>query len=259
MEARIAVSAADYQPIAIANVLWSLATLQLPVSRGLWQALVPRALDILELFRPQTLSNVLWAVAHICDDAGKAHKRTLSNAKSSTAARLHPPAPAAAAGDGGGITGFTGHADDCANSAAEMAEVAALQKRLVWGLLDRCLQDASQFGPQSISSSLWALATLKLQPSPALALALQTSGAVTEEAWRPQGISITLWSLANLGIEVLPLLLRRLLSDAAAQADAFSPQAVANLLWATATLRLDPGRELVVGSQRSLHLVTAYN
>jgi hypothetical protein len=126
-----------------------------------------------------------------------------------------------------------------------MAEVAALQKRLVCGLLNRSLQDASQFGPQSISSSLWALATLKLQPSPALALALQTSGAVTQEAWRPQGISITLWSLANLGVEVLPLLLRRLLSDAAAQADAFSPQAVANLLWATATLRLDPGRELV--------------
>ena len=56
-------TAGAFQPIAVANVFWSMASLQLQPPPAVWAALVPRALDTIDSFRPQTVSNILWGLA----------------------------------------------------------------------------------------------------------------------------------------------------------------------------------------------------
>ena len=231
MQARIVETAATWEPIAISTVLWGMATLQIRPSNEVWEALVARAAQTLDKFGPQAVSNVLWAVA------------TLASLPPTP-----PPPPSSPLQEPITSTSSTCGRDE------------ELQRRLVAELFVPSLNSAADFGPQAIANTLWALATLKLSPPPALLVSLQTTAAVTRETWRPQGIAITLWSLASLGVELLPALLRRLLSEAVKQADDFSPQSVANLLWATATMRLDPGRELVrVLTLRSVQCAGEFN
>lgn len=214
MEERIVATAGAFQPIAVANVFWSMASLKLVPSPALWAALVPRALGTMQYFKPQTVSNILWALANIHANArGVSSSGWVESGHFTASAASGRQALRLPVERRQGTDGCVASEED-----EKEEEVRELREQLIKALLERSLEAAADFKPQSVASSLWALATLRVRPPPALLVALQTNAAVSSGSWSPQGITMTLWALASLGEEILPTLLRRLMAEATEQA-----------------------------------------
>lgn len=113
----------------------------------------------------------------------------------------------------------------------------------------------AQFKPQDIANTLWALATLGVQPP---ADWLQNALSAAERQWvrfRPQELSITIWGFAKLGLGFKPQPaspgfsigggglspegMGSLLVAVVGMMPAMSPQEVCNVLWGLAVGQAD--------------------
>ena len=202
----------------VANSLWSLAKLRLPLEGSLAGAADAAVQQTAALMMPQNVSNTLWAYA-----TGGWHLS--SSAAANMLLRLEEVLPDASS-------------QAVANSLWAMAKQGLpLQGSLAAAAEAAIQRTAVAMTPQNVANTLWAYASSGWQLSSAAVGALmQRLKAVLPEG-NQQNVANSLWALAKLGLPLQGSLAS--VADAAVQrtAAAMTPQSVSNTLWAFATGR----------------------
>jgi hypothetical protein len=103
-------------------------------------------------------------------------------------------------------------------------------------LLGAFVSMLQQATPQSVSNTLWSVATMGQQmPEGQLQQLLDAFVSMLQQA-TPQSISNTIWAVATMGQQVLKGQLQQLLDASISMLQQATPQNVANALWAVATM-----------------------
>jgi hypothetical protein len=97
-------------------------------------------------------------------------------------------------------------------------------------------QRISTAKPQSLSNTLWALATLGWHRDDSTLTKLVTAMVQRSSTAKPQDLSNTLWALATLGWHCDDSTLTKLVTAMVQRSSTAMPQALSNTLWALATL-----------------------
>ncbi|EFJ51335.1 hypothetical protein VOLCADRAFT_103585 [Volvox carteri f. nagariensis] len=215
-------------------------TLNGATSRRAWAALrallalVPNVAPSLE---PQHVSSLLYAVAQLA--AARSPGEELEAVSSSSA--------------GGGASGL---------SWVPGGDGAGVQ-RLVAALLNASLPKLSSFGPQALSNSLYALASLGISPPRSWLRAWLGASAGQLLRADPQHIANMLWAFARLGYDPGDAWIMAALQAAALKAPAFTMQAAMAAappspqpqpLLAAREAMQSAGRRLLQASSRHLHV-----
>ena len=109
-------------------------------------------------------------------------------------------------------------------------------KQTVTVLVERALDTAEAFKPQEVSTTLLALAKMRITGEMALVRAMAKRGRKMAGSFNPQNISNTLWALATLGVTGEMELVRALAKRGQNISTVFKPQEVTNTLWALAKM-----------------------
>jgi len=72
------------------------------------------------------------------------------------------------------------------------------------------------FNPQAIANTLWAFATLGLQPSEELMAGMMKQAVAVHGDFKPQAIANTLWAFATLGLQPSEEFMARIMKQAVA-------------------------------------------
>jgi len=93
---------------------------------------------------------------------------------------------------------------------------------------------AGEFIAQSIANTLWAYATLGMQPGADVVSVLEGRMGAVVGTFNAQNITITLWAYATLGMQPGADVVSVLEEQAASSMDKFNAQDISNTLWAYA-------------------------
>jgi hypothetical protein len=168
---------------AIANSMHSMAkfhTMGMRADRGLLQAMQRRATATVGEFKPQEVSNVLWALATMGERADRGLLEAMQRRATATAGGFKP--------------------QDVANV---LWALATMGERADRGLLEaihrRATATAGEFKPQGIANVLWALATMGERADRGLLEAMQRRVTATSGDFKPQDVTNVLWALSAMG------------------------------------------------------------
>jgi hypothetical protein len=101
-------------------------------------------------------------------------------------------------------------------------------------------EDIEKFNPQELANSLWAFATLSIEPPPQFLNAWVQKATKDIEKFNSQDLANSLWAFATLGIKPPPQFLNAWVQKATKDIEKFKPQELANSLWAFASLGIKP-------------------
>ncbi|WP_422449590.1 MULTISPECIES: DUF1601 domain-containing protein [unclassified Endozoicomonas] len=283
-----------FNPQEVTNLLWAVAKLvgnglkpeKMPKLKEAMTALLPHVKTKAEskkekdYFKPQEVTNLLWAVAKLVDNGLKLEKTPKLK---ETVTVLLPPVKTKAESKEGKdqftpqhIANLLWALGKLVDNGLELEKTPELKEAIValllWGKTKaESKEEKDHFTPQQITNLIWALAklvsnglelekTAMLKESvPALLNHVKTKAESKEEKnhFIPQHISNLLWSVAKLvdnGLklektvklrEAVAVLLPHVKTKAESkeEKDHFMPQEAANLLWALAKL-VENGLEL---------------
>lgn len=218
------------------------------VVTGVWvSALLAQAQQQLRRFNPQDISMLLWAVAELS---------TLPSAGAS-AQLQHQQASARSQGATGASKGAAGKSRPPSDASESDPPLDGTLVNLPPGFLPAVLEASQatlhQAGPQALSNTLWALATLRSPPPPQWLSAFMKHSTQQLRDAAPQALANIGWALATMGVsERTTPEWRRAYLEASAAAAAYAPPiSLAQSTWAVARLRLKPGAEWVEGVQNA--------
>lgn len=259
--------ARDFVPQNVSNVLLAAAKLSWRPPQDALDALGDRIVASIRTFAPQAIANSLWGVARIA--AAKPAER-------GGAAEGDGEAPGGTTSDqpldGGGTGGydasgsgataeggetialvplFGSHGSDTASVVSPGGDGAS-RPALAHGLLPfRSLEPlrvltteatrrVGEFNTQNLSNSVWAFATLGVDPGHPFLEAVERASVARLHEFSPQNVANALWAFAKLQAPA-PRLFAAAAEHLPRVAHATSPQCLANSLWAFAAAGVDPG------------------
>lgn len=233
----------------VANTLWGLAVLELPLQPQLLQCLLDQALQRGSSLQPQELANVVWGAARCLHLATTQQHQQLQALHQSA---LHASTSAAAA------------------VAADADDTASCRQRLQQ-LLQQCGPELSRrLQPRDWSNIIWAAGLAGVNPGKALLQALwrktpagfstslnphfdssaangsaaaagfRAAAQLSPTRWSPQALANTLWGCAKLRVLPPKIWLQGFEAATVAVLPGFSEQQLANMLWALGELRHCP-------------------
>ena len=217
MQTRATATAGEFDPQAIANVLWALATMGERADRELLAAMQSRATVTAGEFKPRDVANLLRALATMGERADRGLLEAMQARATATAEEFKPP--------------------EVANllwSLATMGETA--DQGLLVTMQARATETAEKFIPQAVANLLWSLATMGVRADRELLQAMKRRATAKVEDFMSQDVANVLWALATMGDRVDRGLLKAMQWRATATAGGSTPQNVANVLWALATM-----------------------
>eukprot|EP00798_Chlamydomonas_sp_ICE-L_P018815 gene18815-biopygen27719 len=206
----------QFVPQALANTLWALVTLDVPLDGSFLEGWIKCAVLKLPEFTAQALSNTLWAAAKlgIQDEAFIA--TLLSEAKLK-------------------LTEF--NAQDLSNTLWAAAKLHIDDKSFIARWLSEAKLKLHGFNAQDLSNTLFAAAKLGIEDEAFIAAWLRVAKLKLPE-FNPQNLSNSLWAAAKLGIQD-EAFTASWLSEAKLRLPDFSAQSLSNTLWAAAKLCIE--------------------
>ncbi|KAJ1486562.1 hypothetical protein T484DRAFT_1789163 [Baffinella frigidus] len=180
MQRRATVTAGEFDPQAVGNLLWALATMGERADRGPLEAMQRRATASAGQFKPQEVANVLWALAVMGERADRGLLEAMQKRATATAGDFSPQ-----------------------NVANVLWALATMGESVDRGLLEamgrRATATADDFNSQHVANVLWALATMGESVDRGLLEAMQRRAAAVAGEFKPQGVANVLWALAVFG------------------------------------------------------------
>ena len=230
MQRRATAVQEEFIPQSVANVLWALATMGAKADPRLLEAMQRCATAQAGKFKPQNVANLLWALATMGERADRALLEAMQTQATATAWEFIPQAVA-----------------DVLWAFATMGERA--DQGLLEALQRQATAKAEEFNPQNVANVLWALATMGVRADRGLMEAMQRQATETAGQFPPGDVAKVLLALATMGERTDLGLLEAMQTRATATAGEFNPQYVANVLWALATMGEKANRGLLGAMQ----------
>jgi hypothetical protein len=205
----------------VANFLWAVATLGLPLTNS---GLLDRFIEVLSDAIPQGVSNVLWALGTTQCQISELHALQLLTALDS---KLNLATPQAVSNSLWGVAslGYRPPAE------------------LLQNLLQRLLDAQGGLAAHDIPIALWSVATMRAEVTRHLLFDLLDVVMSSLMDVKPQDVANTLWAFATMGAGLPQAELRQLVATMGNLATAglgLDLQNYSNSLWACSQLRYRP-------------------
>ena len=143
--------------------------------------LLTRALEVSEEFKPQELSNLMWALAKLDITPGAELHMAISRRAVATAMHFNP--------------------QNVTNMLWSLATLGIQpEPELMSALSRRAKKTVGEFTPQGVANMAWALAKLGIEPEAELISAILKRVASISGDFKPQDVANLLWSLVTLGV-----------------------------------------------------------
>eukprot|EP00933_Yihiella_yeosuensis_P046599 TRINITY_DN4217_c0_g1_i3.p1 TRINITY_DN4217_c0_g1~~TRINITY_DN4217_c0_g1_i3.p1 ORF type:complete len:438 (+),score=71.24 TRINITY_DN4217_c0_g1_i3:973-2286(+) len=200
----------EFRPQALANTVWSFATLQY-LNDQLMEAISRNAAPKLEQFTPQELANTGWAFAFLAY-----HDKDLLEAIAMVAeTKLSRFAPSELSG-----------------TAWAIATLQVANLPLMQAISSAAIEAIAEFSAQSLSNTAWSFATLRLDDRTLLS-AISREAQLRIESFHPQALANTGWAFAQLMCPDVPLF-EAISSASLSILHTFGPSELATTAWAIA-------------------------
>jgi len=244
LELRAEALAVEFDVQGVANMLWSLATLQLQLSpswvarKRLLKSLAIRGIELMPQFQARDVANSLWAAARLRRPSLAELRPRLVGRLAEVAASLNPQ-----------------ELTNCLWAVATMhaaGELTGLPKGLRRSLCRSVSDLVGSFNAQNVSNAIWALGKLQRGDETGgggsaqerkLSEALEARAAIEVKGLTPQGLTNFFWGLAKLGARLTRASAPPLLRAVATHAPDLNEQNASNLLWALSILLGQPPNE----------------
>jgi hypothetical protein len=177
MQSRATLTAGEFKPQAVANLLWALATMGEKADQKLLEAMQSQATATAGEFTPQEVAILFWALARMGEKADQKLLEAMQSQATLTAGEFKP--------------------QNVANllwALATMGEKA--DRKLLEAMQSQATVTAGEFKPQEIANLLWALATIGEKADRGLLEAMQRSAMAMAGEFDRQNVANSLWALA---------------------------------------------------------------
>ncbi|KAJ9519615.1 hypothetical protein QJQ45_013371 [Haematococcus lacustris] len=215
-----------YKPIDLSTLVYALVQLSLPISDALYKAIMSKWQVCLSSLSSMQLANSVWAFAHLQLGLPQRQLSTPAIAKCLTACYIS-------------MDRFNHR--DLAMLAWGMATLrfqlpATFLQSMQW----RMEQVGSEFMPQEVSCTMWALARLGASPSAGLLVEFFAATDRRLSSFKPQELSNMIWALAKVQHRPDKAWVDEFMRAAFHRLTEFTPQGLGNTTWALAVLGLRP-------------------
>ncbi|CAE8634628.1 unnamed protein product [Polarella glacialis] len=211
----------EFSPQGLSNLVWAFATVAWSAPEPLCYAVAKVAFSRISEFNEHDLAMTAWAFAK----TGVSHPKLFHGLAAASFLKM------------GNFS-----EQDLANIAWAFAKAGVSHPELFRALSTTALQRIGEFSSQGLSNLAWAFATTAWSvPQPVFhAVAKEALPRICE--FNQLGLTMTAWAFAKVGVSH-PELFKALSITALQRIDEFSSQGLSNLAWASVQADLIPTRE----------------